>query len=155
MNGDGLTAARGYASRSEEASVRLLSVAGVLQVRLGRVLKHYGLSPATYDILSVLASEGGKLPAKRVQSLIATASPDLTRLLQRLSDQGLIERDRDPADKRAVVVSLTEQGKSLLQQVAGPIESLHKQMLGRIKKGERKELVRILKALEEANEGRV
>lgn len=139
---------RGYASRSEEAAVRLMRVAGMLQVRIGRVLKHYGLSPATHDILTVLRDAGGTLASRRVAEAISTAAPDLTRLVQRLEKAGLVTRGRDAGDKRVVVVTLTDAGRGKLDAVAGPISSLHKQVMGRLKKGERKDLVRILTALE-------
>ena len=135
--------------------MRLVRVAGIMQVREARVLKHYGLSPVGHDILTVLRDAGGSLPARRVADAISTASPDLTRLLQRLAAKELIGRERDTRDKRVMLVSLTDAGRDLLQQVAGPIGSLHKQMMGRLKKGERKELVRILAALEEVNATRL
>jgi len=148
-------AGRRYDSRSEEAVVRLLRVAGILQVRLARMLKHYNLSPAGYDILVVIDDAGGSLPAKAVSERIATASPDLTRLIQRLVAKGWVITKRDPADRRALLVELTGPGRSLIQKVAGPASSLHKQMLGRIKKSDRKDLVRILQTLEDEGSARI
>jgi len=153
--GTGAAYDRGYASRSEEAAVRLIRVAGLLQVRIARVLKHYDLSPAAHDILTVLRDAGGALPSRRVAAAMSTAAPDLTRLLHRLAGAGLVQRQRDPGDKRIVVVVLTDAGRGKLDAVAGPISSLHKQVMGRLKKGDRKDLVRILQSLESAGESRV
>ncbi len=157
--GDSLASAesvmRAYTSRSEEAAVRLLRVAGLLQVRIGRVLKHYGLSPAAHDVLCVLRDAGGVLASRRVAEAMSSASPDLTRLLRRLEEAGLVGRSQDAKDKRVLMVSLTDAGRLRLDAVAGPMQSLHKQVMGRLKKGDRKDLVRILAELEASGESRV
>jgi len=148
-------APRAFASRSEEAAVRLMRAAGMVQVRLARLLKHYGLSPATYDILRVLADAGGACASRDIARRIATAAPDLTRLLQRLEKAGYIERSRDTTDRRVISVRLTDAGRELLDRTAGPIASLHKQIMGRLKKGERKALVAALRQLEDDGVRRV
>lgn len=128
--------------------MRLMGAAAMVQVRLARVLKHYGLSPATHEVLTVLADAGGRCASKHIAPQLSTAAPDLTRLLQRLERAGLIERSRDASDKRVVIVSLTGAGQTALDDAAGPIASLHKQVMGRLKKGERKALISILRQIE-------
>jgi len=132
-----------------------MRAAGMVQVRLARLLKHYGLSPATYDILRVLADAGDACASRHLARCIATAAPDLTRLLQRLEKAGYIERSRDTTDRRVVTVRLTDAGRDLLDRTTGPIASLHKQIMGRLKKGERKALVAALRQLEDEGVSRV
>ncbi len=148
-------ATRTFGSRSEEAAIRLMRAAGMVQVRVARLLKHYGLSPATHDILRVLADAGGRCASKDIAQRVATAAPDLTRLLQRLEKAGHIERGRDAEDRRVVTVRLTDTGRALLDQTAGPLASLHKQIMGRLQKADRKALVAALRRLEDDGATRV
>lgn len=71
------------------------------------------LSPATTATLVRLAGKG---PARAVD-LAAHArisQPSMTALVAKLAAEGLVRRDRDPADGRAAVVSVTPAGASLL-----------------------------------------
>lgn len=139
---------RSFDSRSEEAAVRLLRTAGLLQVKVARVLRHYGISPVGYDILVVLDGAGGSLRPRQIADAISTASPDLTRLLQRLELQGLVRREKHDGGRRTLRVTLTDDGAAMLVQVAGPVGSLYKQVLGRLEKSDRKQLLRVLRKLE-------
>jgi MarR family transcriptional regulator for hemolysin len=79
-----------------------------------------------------LAEAGGSLPiwlvlssvkgeARRTQLEVARAvgieGPTLTRHLDGLEEAGLVRRQRDPDDRRAVRVELTESGEELFQRL--------------------------------------
>jgi DNA-binding MarR family transcriptional regulator len=71
------------------------------------------ISFTTASTLSRLEHEG----PRRLTSLAAdegVAQPSMTQLVQRLERQGLVERDRDPGDKRVVWVAITDAGRRLL-----------------------------------------
>ena len=61
--------------------------------------------------------------AKQAQSLgqlgaeLALAPPSMTRLVDRLEERGLIQRQRDVDDRRKVVAMLTDQGRQLLNAI--------------------------------------
>jgi DNA-binding MarR family transcriptional regulator len=61
--------------------------------------------------------------AKQPQSLgqlggeLALAPPSMTRLVDRLEERGLIERERDPDDRRKVVATLTDEGRRLVTAI--------------------------------------
>jgi DNA-binding MarR family transcriptional regulator len=44
------------------------------------------------------------------------AQPSMTQLIQRLEQQGLVERNRDPDDRRVVGVAITPAGRELLAE---------------------------------------
>ncbi|WP_375383974.1 MarR family winged helix-turn-helix transcriptional regulator [uncultured Microbacterium sp.] len=68
---------------------------------------------AQWRTLSILRSEG---PIRLGE--LATASrvtqPGMTRLVGQLADAGLVERTADPADSRATVVAVTDEGRAAL-----------------------------------------
>lgn len=71
------------------------------------------ISFTTASTLARLELEG----PRRLTSLATdegVAQPSMTQLVQRLERQGLVERNRDPGDKRVVWVGITDAGRRLL-----------------------------------------
>ena len=54
--------------------------------------------------------------AKDIGDAMYLSSSATTQLLQRLSEAGWIERRNDPADRRSIRLSLTDQGSALLNE---------------------------------------
>ena len=74
-----------------------------------------GLSRSAASVLHRIATAG----PQRITELAAyesIAQPSATTLVGRLEDQGLLARAQDPDDGRAVLVSITPAGRSLLDQ---------------------------------------
>jgi DNA-binding MarR family transcriptional regulator len=74
----------------------------------------------------------------------------LTPLLKRIEELGYIDRDRDPADERRVIVALTQKGKDLrapAAEVPGRVAKLH-QIEAEVSDGLIGELSRIADILE-------
>lgn len=67
-------------------------------------------------LLSTIEDQG----ATRISDLAALdhcSQPTMTTQVRRLEDAGLVSRAIDPADARAVLISITEKGVAALQQV--------------------------------------
>jgi DNA-binding MarR family transcriptional regulator len=97
----------------DDAAARLYVAVG----RLVRMLRRTGtadVSPGALSALSTLARSGpsrlGDLAARE-----GVAAPTMTRIVAVLEDAGLVNREPDPADGRAVVVEATEAGTALVQ----------------------------------------
>lgn len=76
-----------------------------------------GLTYPQYLVLNLLWAEDGQLVGRLAERL-ALESSTLTPLLQRLEAAGLVDRTRDPANARQVIVALTDAGRAM-QQKAG------------------------------------
>lgn len=67
-------------------------------------------------LLSAIEDQG----AARISDLAALdhcSQPTMTTQVRRLEDAGLVSRVTDPADARAVLISITEKGVAALEQV--------------------------------------
>jgi predicted transcriptional regulator len=81
--------------REEEAFVNLLRTTDVLWQGVAETLKPYRLSPTQYNVLRILrGAEPTGLACREISERMITRDPDVTRLLDRLEDRGLVARTR-------------------------------------------------------------
>jgi DNA-binding MarR family transcriptional regulator len=66
-------------------------------------------------------------------------------LLNDLEESGLVERRRDPTDRRRHIVSMTEEGSKALEQAEAAQQTLEDEMLGALDKNERSTLAHLLR----------
>jgi DNA-binding MarR family transcriptional regulator len=113
----------------------LLEKSGFLMVRLAMGFKaraiadleEAGYSQYHYSVLAVLGAQ-----VRKTQSLIAESlgldPSQLVGILDALEDRGLIERQRDPEDRRRHVVTLTAKGRTQLVRLRGRIDRLEDEL---------------------------
>jgi MarR family transcriptional regulator, lower aerobic nicotinate degradation pathway regulator len=77
---------------------------------------------------------------------------NLAGVTGQLYERGLIERHRDPADRRRYVVQLTDDGQRLLADADNAIESGEEGMLNSLDDGERDQLWELLRRIADALE---
>ena len=63
-----------------------------------------------YNVLRLIDTTGPQPQAEVARHLVVTA-PVVTRLASALVTDGLVERQADPSDKRAVILVLTDTGR--------------------------------------------
>jgi DNA-binding MarR family transcriptional regulator len=83
----------------------------VLQ-RIEAVLRPLNLSFARYEVLTLLSfTKRGSLPMTKMGSLLQVHPTSVTSAVDRLENQGLVERITHPTDRRAVLASITDIGR--------------------------------------------
>jgi DNA-binding MarR family transcriptional regulator len=75
-----------------------------------------GLALADFDVLAQLANAGGELRMTELANRALISRSGMTRRVGRLVDDGLVQRANDDADKRGVVVALTDSGIARLTE---------------------------------------
>lgn len=70
-----------------------------------------------YDVLYTLTKCGGPQRLSDLSDHVLLSQPALSRLVDRLVERGLIERCVDPADARAVRLTLSESGRALQREI--------------------------------------
>ena len=74
------------------------------------------LSPSMTAALATIDRHGPLAPS-RLAELERIKRPTVTRVLQRLEEEGLVERSEDPDDRRSAVVCVTKEGAALLKKL--------------------------------------
>lgn len=115
------------APAEQEAFVALQRAAARLMDGVAELLKPCGLRPAQYNVLRILrGAHPERLNCRQVAVRMMTREPDLTRLLDRLENSGLVRRERQESDRRIVRVGITRAGLELLRQIDAPMLELHR-----------------------------
>ena len=107
-----------YRQPEQEVFVNLLRSYDCLWSEQGKFFARFGVTPQQFNVLKVLASpnEGPGVACQAIAEKLLNRVPDITRLLDRLEQAGLIWRERCCADRRVVRISATRQGKRILEE---------------------------------------
>jgi len=77
-----------------------------------------GLALADFDVLAQLANAGGELRMTELADRALISRSGMTRRVARLGEEGLVRRANADADRRGVVVALTDAGVARLTETA-------------------------------------
>jgi DNA-binding MarR family transcriptional regulator len=128
---------------------RIGRAAALLDRGLNANFARYGINRTDWDALASLRRVGApyqRSPTELYRALMRT-SGGITHLVDRLEDDGLVERIPDPADRRGLLVRLTPKGRGLVDR-AGPSHlETERGMLAPLTKQEQAELARLLRKL--------
>src|SRR5450830_1736848 len=99
-----------------EIAFTIMDVARLLKTYADQRARQFGISRAQWAVLvRIDRSEG--LKQSELAELLDLQPISLTRLLDRLADNGLIERRADPNDRRANRLFLTPGARPLLERL--------------------------------------
>lgn len=111
-----------WATRYPELDVRPIDVIGRI-TRIGslaltcfdRELEPSGISRSEFEVLSALARSDHPLRASEVTSITGISGASTTKHTERLATLGLVERTRLERDGRVVLLTLTDEGRALVE----------------------------------------
>ena len=83
---------------------------------------------------------GGPMRAGELAQQCHLGRPTLTELVDGLVDDGLVRRDEDPSDRRAVILALTAQGRRELHRFETAIAAALAEVVGRLEPSKRERL---------------
>lgn len=122
-----------FVSLKEEAALSIARTAAVLDHQISQALKAHALTPSQYNVLRILRGAGAEgLCRNEVGARLVTQVPDVTRLLDRMEDTGLISRQRGSADRRYVTTRITRKGLELVDKLDKPMRALLQTLLGHV-----------------------
>ncbi len=106
----------------------------------------FDLTPQQYNVLRLLRAEHPEaVPTLTLAARLVSRAPDITRILDKLAERGLVSRERLADNRRVVRVLITESGLALLDKMAEPLRHCHTSQLGHMSAAELKELCSLLR----------
>jgi DNA-binding MarR family transcriptional regulator len=102
--------------------MRLARVYTAIDRRTAHFLRQFELTTAQFDVIAQVGAREGLTQQELAQALLVTKG-NVTQLLDRLEERGLIERRTAPR-RRGKAIHLTESGHALNRQVV-PAQEAH------------------------------
>ncbi len=94
--------------------------------------------------LAVLDGAGEALTPSEIADRVLVASATMTATLDALERRGWVRRIPNPADRRSVLVEITDDGRSVADQALPGIRAIEKSMMSTLSGAERDQLVELL-----------
>lgn len=142
---DEIKQSKPFASLEQEAMLSIARTDALLSYSIIDALKSFDVTPTQYNVLRILRGAGHKgLCREDIRERLIAQVPDVTRLLDRLEQAGLVGRARDTADRRLVTTRITDAGLELLRKLDKPIGEAHEKQLGHMTKTELRTLIALL-----------
>jgi DNA-binding MarR family transcriptional regulator len=137
-----------FESPLHEAILNLLVAADYVRDRTERSCAEVGITASQYNVLRILRGahpEGH--PRCEIARRMVERAPDVTRLIDRLEKQGLVERDRTARDRRLSISRITPAGLALLAEMDPKMRQSQEHFAERLSPADRAELSRICEAI--------
>jgi len=118
--------------------------------RFAQELSSFHLTTPQYVALMAIKRQGKDCAMSTLAEAAQETSATMTGIVDRLVEHQLVERQRDPSDRRSVLVSLTERGEQLLQEVKRQRHARLYLVLKNLSPHDRKEMLRLMQLYLEA-----
>lgn len=136
-----------FDSLEQEAFLNVWRTYDRLRAFEDELFDEYGLTPQQYNVLRLLQT---KHPAGyqtlQLAARLVSRAPDITRMIDKLVDQGWVDRARRTENRRVVEVRITETGLALLRQISPSLHDCHARQLGHMSATDLKQLCNLLRA---------
>ncbi len=126
---------------------RVMRIARLLEKHREAVMAEYGLNVWSFDVLATLRRQGSpyQLKPTDLYGLLMLSSGAMTNRIDRLEQDGVVVRLRDPDDRRSVSVQLTPKGIELMDTVMPVLFEKEKQFLEQFTKSETQTFTKLLR----------
>ena len=135
------------------AGFLLARVGGGMKMRVLGELEEAGCPGFQYGVLALLR-EGASQTQARIADVIGVDRSQLVGELDQLEANGLIERRRDPHDRRRHMVAITPKGKKELVRLRGVVRRIEDEYLAPLDPESRKQLHDLLLRVAKGNDAR-
>jgi len=106
------------------AVLNIIFTASWLDCLMNRNLRRYGLTGPQYNILRILkGSYPSGLSVLDIKSRMLDRSSNVSRLVEKLREQGHVDRLQNKDDRRMVTVSISSKGLALVEQIGQDVFS--------------------------------
>ncbi|NUP16385.1 MAG: MarR family transcriptional regulator [Streptomyces sp.] len=100
----------------------------VVRSHLDELVKPSGITALQYTALTVLQRHDGLSAAQLARDSFVTAQ-SIADLVRSLETRGLVRRERNPRNRRELLILLTDTGRELLDRHEGAVRELEERMV--------------------------
>jgi DNA-binding MarR family transcriptional regulator len=100
----------------------------VVRSHLDELVRPSGITALQYTALTVLERHDGLSAAQLARDSFVTAQ-SIADLVRSLEGRGLVRRERNPRNRRELLILLTDAGRELLARHAGAVRELEERMV--------------------------
>ncbi|MDX1939450.1 MAG: MarR family transcriptional regulator [Saprospiraceae bacterium] len=126
-----------FKSDYQQTHINILFTASWLNLLSTKLLKKHNISPQQFNILRILQGAHPKpISVKLLTERMIDKMSNASRLVEKLKQKGLIERNANESDRRRVDVYITEKGINLLEQASKEIETSIEKTFSRLQPSE-------------------
>jgi len=137
-----------FSGVEQEVVLNLLVAANYLHSKLDTICKGFNITLAQFNVLRIL--KGGHpdgYPRGEIISRMIEPAPDVTRLIDRLIKEGLVERYNSKDDRRLSLARITKKGVTLLTRINPEIDKFLLDYSSVLTKSEKETLPNLLEKL--------
>ena len=107
-----------FSSEYQKASINLLYTGSWLYNINAGYLKQFGVTPEQFNVLRILRGSFPKpMMLAEITERMIDKSSNCTRLVEKLRQKGLVDRETCESNRRQVDISITDKGQSLLKKM--------------------------------------
>lgn len=137
----------------EQLGMAIGEAARCWRTKLDERLRPLGLSQARWMVLLHLSRRGDGVVQKALAEWIGIEGPTLVRLLDRMTEDGWIERRESTTDRRAKTVHLTQQSCAVIKQINRVAAQLRGELLASVNPEDIEACMRVLQQIKQTAEG--
>ncbi|MBA2427064.1 MAG: MarR family transcriptional regulator [Actinobacteria bacterium] len=131
-----------------ECVVNLLRTQGLVTAELARRFRRHGLTGPGFNVLMILEGARQPLSPYEIGERRLVTRGTVTGLLDTLEKQGLVRRIPHPDDRRMLLIELTDEALSLLEQVCDELFPAQAEMMSVLPERDKESFVRLLGKLQ-------
>ncbi len=115
---------------------------------ISKELKEFGIYEPQYNVLRILReAKGEPISVNTILEQMVQRSSNVTRIVDKLTAKGLVERKLSDKDRRKMDILITNEGKTFLKKLDDKVYQFHKPMMNNLNTEEKETLRRLIKKL--------
>jgi DNA-binding MarR family transcriptional regulator len=135
---------RPFVSLEQEVYLSILRTASELSYAVDQFFRPFDITPSQYNVLRILRGAGADgLCRNEISERMVTATPDMSRLLDRMERAGWVTRERAEDDRRQVSTYITKSGMELLARLEKPTTGFVTQLFAGAKISDLKTVLKV------------
>lgn len=133
-----------FLSLEQEVYLSILRTSSELSYAAEQLFRPFNITPSQYNVLRILRGAGPEgLCRNEISERMVTATPDMSRLLDRMERAGWVTRIRAEDDRRQVSTYITKPGMKVLESLEKPIRDFVARIFDEVATGDLKTILKV------------